>query len=163
MFYSMVPILALVIMFITNFDILFNKRYFATNTKALKSYRYFLAATFIFYIFDILWGYLDPLDNKMPAIVDTHLYFIAMALLLFAWTNFVINFVNGLHNFKIILRVIGIVFALFGLSLAIANIFTPVLFSYDTAAYIPKYWRYMFLGLQISTFAIIILVLFVII
>ena len=48
---------------IINFDILFNKRYFATNTKALKSYRYFLAATFIFYIFDILWGYLDPLDK----------------------------------------------------------------------------------------------------
>lgn len=161
MFYSMVPILALVIMFITNFDILFDKRYFARNAKALKSYRIFLAATFIFYIFDILWGYLDPLENKIPAIVDTHLYFIAMALLLFAWTNFVINFVNGLNKFKIVLRIIGIIFALFGVSLVIANIFTPVLFSYDTQAYIPKYWRFMFLGLQISTFAIVMVFTFV--
>lgn len=157
----MVPILALVIMFITNFDILFNKRYFASNSKALKSYRYFLLATFLFYVFDLLWGYLDPLDNKIPVIIVTHLYFIAMATLLIAWSNFVVNFVNGLNKFKIVLHVLGIVFALFGISLVVANIFTPVLFSYETNAYVPNFWRFMFLGLQICTFAIMMVFAFV--
>lgn len=41
MFYSMVPILALVVLLITNFEILFNRRYPAINTKALVAYRFF--------------------------------------------------------------------------------------------------------------------------
>ena len=161
MFYSMVPILALVIMFITNFDILFNRRYMATNVKALKAYRYFLAATFVFYVIDLLWGYLDPLPNKIGATIDTNLYFLAMAGLLFGWSNFVVNFVHGLDKFKIVIRVGGVLFALFGAALVIANLFTPVLFSYDAAVYTPKAWRFMFLGLQITSFVIIAIFAFV--
>ena len=157
----MVPILALVIMFITNFDILFNKRYLASNAKALRAYRFFLAATFAFFVVDLLWGYLDPLPDKTAVTVDTNLYFIAMAGLLFAWSNFVINFVNGFDRFKIVIRVAGILFALFGAALVIANLFTPVLFSYDTAVYTPNTWRYMYLGLQITSFTIIAIFTFI--
>ena len=41
-----------------------------------------------------------------------------------------------------------------GVVLVITNIFTPVLFSYDTTVYVPKFWRFMFLGLQITVFAL---------
>ena len=78
----MVPILALVIMFITNFDILFNKRYLASNAKALRAYRFFLAATFGFYVVDLLWGILDSLPDKTSATIDTNLYFFMFVTLL---------------------------------------------------------------------------------
>ena len=108
MFYSMVPILALVILFITNFDILFNKKYPANNPKALRAYRFFLAATFAFYIIDTGWGFSDGLEDKTLVTVVTNLYFVAIAILLFFWSMFVARFVDGFKRFKIVIRIAGV-------------------------------------------------------
>ena len=158
MFYSLVPIIALVILLITNFDVAFNKRYIPVNKIALRMYRFFVISLGCFYITDILWGYLDPLSNKVFVTIDTSVYFIAMAITLFAWTLFVIAFINPGKAMRVFLNILGFSYVLLGVTLVIINFFTPIMFTYYNTAsqeYNPDYARYIFLGLQFSSFIIV--------
>lgn len=152
MLYSLVAIVALVVIVFLNYEPLFNKNYPATNKRALGSYRLLLIVSCFFLITDILWGILDPLENKLPVTIDTNVFFIAMTATVFAWTRFVYKYLEDRSIFNRLLIVFGIVFSLFGLNLVMANFFTPVIFSYEPNAYTPIVYRYVYFSVQIVIF-----------
>ena len=152
MYYSLPSIIALIVLSVINFDLLFNKEYRARNSKALNAYRFFLLFTLIYCITDILWGALDPLPNKLFVTIDTALYFIAMALLIWAWTNFITKFIADLKISKIIIRIAGFVFLISGIAVVIINFFTPILFTYQENVYAPRIARYIYLGSQVTAY-----------
>ena len=154
MFYLFVPLIGITILLIINFDVLFNRHYVAYNKKALGSYRLFLITIGIYYLSDILWGILDPLPDKIYAFIDTSVYFVSMALLLWAWTHFIVNFISGLKISKYFLRILGFSYLVVGVVLVITNFFHPVLFSYDSSVYVPATGRYIYLGTQTTVFLI---------
>ena len=154
-YYPLVSIIALFILLTTNFDIVFNKRYQPTNPNALRAYRIFIVSLIAFYVTDILWGYLDSLPNKTPVVIDTSFFYVNMAVVVFAWTNFVVNFIEGTKIFKYIFKGTGYLFALFGTVIVIVNFFIPILFSYDATSFIPSGARSAYLGSQAVMFAFV--------
>lgn len=57
MYYSLVGLLALLTLFITNYDVILIGKTCVSNTQ--KNYRLFLFTVIAFYITDILWGVLE--------------------------------------------------------------------------------------------------------
>ncbi len=160
-------VIALLMLIITNFDVLFNKNYVARNKKALIYYRVFIWALACFYISDILWGvlnyfyHLDTQKYSSAIYVDTGFFFLFMAALLLAWSNFVINYIQEKTLFKQVIRIAGYLFATMGVVFVIINFFYPVLFTYNSADYRPMLGRYIFLGSQFTIFSIISIYAFV--
>ena len=155
MFYSLAGLIAFAVTIIINSDVLFSRNYQAQNPRAVLAYRIFLVSLLFFYTTDILWGYLDALPNKTPVFIDTSFFFVGMSLVILSWTIFVTRFIPEDKAFNSVFRVFGYLFAIFGVSLVITNIFTPVLFSYDAKAYVPYQFRYLFLGLQLILFIVV--------
>lgn len=155
LYYSLVSVVALFVLLACNADIVFNKRYQPENPKTLRAYRLFILALAGYYISDLLWGYLEVLDNKIPVTIDTAFYFVFMSLVVCAWENFVTYFIEKQSKIsKIILRIIGLLLALYGISLVIANIFTSVLFSYETGVYTVNEAHLAYLASQIVLFVL---------
>ena len=152
MFYSLAGIVAFVVLFIINYDVLFSRNYQAQNPRAVKAYRVFLVTSLFFYTTDILWGYLNGLPNKTYVFIDTSFFFIGMSLVILTWTIFVTRFIPESKIFNLTLRIFGYLFAAFGAALVISNIFTPVLFRYSDQSYVPQTFRFVFLGLQLIGF-----------
>ena len=161
LFYSIPAIIALLMLLISNYDVLFSKKYVARNKKALIYYRMFLITLGGFYITDIIWGILDyfylinPSRFETAIYVDTTFFFLFMAALLLAWSNFVIRYIENKAIFRNVLRITGYIFAAMGVVFVIANIFTPILFQYSSTDYKPMLARYIFLGSQFTLFSII--------
>ena len=158
LFYSLPGIIALLMLVITNFDVLFYKNYKARNKKALIYYRIFLSTLAGFYVCDILWGIFDSawFDTKIYVSIDTSFFFLFMAALLLSWSNFVIRYIDDKTIFRQIVRITGYLFATMGVVLVIVNFFHPVLFTYQTGdAYTAKLGRYIFLGSQFALFSVI--------
>ncbi len=153
--YSLVSVLSLVILLVLNFDVLFNKDFRANNTRALKAYRFFLISLSLFYVCDLLWGYLDPLENKIYVTIDTAVFFILMSLTLFAFTNFVVKFVSGGKIFTNILFYFGLAFFVMGTIVVIVNFFHPILFTYESSTYAVNAGRYIFYGIQNIAFFLV--------
>ena len=118
-----------------NSDILFNKNYQPINRKALYAYRFLLISAGLYFLFDLLWGFLDPLESKIYVVIDTTLYFMSMGLFLFAWFTFISRYLNSNKIMKILLVVFSLIFFLGGFVLSIVNFFYPVLFSYSEETY----------------------------
>lgn len=150
--YSIVPTIALLVLAITNWPVFVKGKIRVTNLPALKAYRIFVLITAGFYVCDLLWGYLDPLPDKIHVFIDTSLYFVFMSLIIFGWTFFVTKFISHAKAFNILMRVFGLLFLLTGIILVIINIFDPILFTYDINEYAPKLGRLGFLLAQIAIF-----------
>ena len=150
--YSFVAIVALLILLVTNWEVFLDKNFQVNNKKAFRAYRFFILVTAAFYIVDILWGFLDLLPDKTAVTIDTAFYFGIMSFMLFAWTYFVMSFINQVKAFNILMRVIGILFLIGGITLVIINIFTPLLFTYEADKYAPAAGRLLFLLVQIIVF-----------
>ena len=78
MYYSAIGILAVLILFIVNNDILFGRRA-SFDKPAWKMYRKFLFVVLLYYITDILWGLFESRKLAAPLFADTTLYYIATA------------------------------------------------------------------------------------
>jgi hypothetical protein len=78
MYYSAIGLLAILILFIVNWDILRDSRIF--DKPAWNVYRRFLFAVLIYYIVDVLWGVMESLKLAGALFADTTIYFIAMAV-----------------------------------------------------------------------------------
>ena len=155
MYYSFIGILALIILLITNHDILFKKRS-NLHTPASKTYRNFLLSISLFLITDILWGVFDSLKLKMAMYIDTEFFFITMALsvlLLGQYTSVYLE-TKGIRK-KIILAA-GLAFFISVTILMIINIFTPIVFYIDDEyKYTTAISRYVILGAQIIMNALV--------
>ena len=93
MYYSSFGILALLILLITNHDILKKSNKNTLSSPAIL-YRQFLFSVMAYYITDILWGFLASFKIKTFAYIDTQIYFAVMVLSVFLWGRYVIAYLE---------------------------------------------------------------------
>ena len=98
MTYSIIGILAGIILVITNRDVLWLSGS-PESSQILRKYRSFLFAVLAYYITDALWGILDAHRLTTLQFLDTTLYFAAMAVLVLLWTRYVIAYLEGNTSF----------------------------------------------------------------
>ena len=154
MYYASFGLLAAVIHLIINGEILF--RNYGKDDFVWRRYRSFLGGVMIFYVADILWGFLFDLKNVPLLYTDTTVFFLAMGLSLFLWMRFIVSYVNRKSiTSKILVYSVWALFLMETVTLII-NLFRPIMFSFDeTGEYFPLSARYIFLGLQIILFLLI--------
>ena len=149
MYYSLVGLLALLTLFITNYDVILIGKTCVSDTQ--KNYRLFLFTVIAFYITDILWGVLEFLSWQTLLFADTEFYFLAMSLGIFAWTRYVTAYMNHPNKLSKVLLHSGSAFVVAMSAVALINLFYPVLFWFDSdGIYHPGIGRYLTLLMQIS-------------
>ena len=130
MTYSIIGILAGIILIITNRDVLrLTGR--PESVQILRKYRSFLFAVLAYYITDALWGILDAYRLTSLQFIDTTLYFAAMAMLVLLWTQYVIAYLGGNTSFDTMLWYGGWAFFGFELIVIVTNLFYPIMFWFD--------------------------------
>ena len=148
MYYSAIGLLAVLILFIVNWDILHDARIF--DKPAWNVYRRFLFAVLAYYVTDVLWGVLEEHKLSTALFADTTVYFVAMAAGISFWAEYTVAYLNVKSSFGRFLIITGRIIAGLVFVFAIVNIFTPVLFTVDKkSVYTALPVRYILLGLQI--------------
>lgn len=152
MTYSVIGILAAIILVITNRDVFLTpKTDAAANTKQI--YRWFLLAVLAYYVTDALWGIFDEYRMTEIQFADTTLYFAAMAAAVLLWTQYVIDYLERGNVFDKILRYTGWAFFGFEIIVITLNIFYPVMFWFDeNGTYHAESIRHVTLVIQILMF-----------
>ena len=147
--------LATVLHLIVNADIMFGSHIKSNNTIRGR-YRAFLYSILLYYMSDVLWGFLHELKIVPLVYSDTVLYFLAMGLTLYLWIRFIIGFINKNGILSKILHIIGLsLFALEAIALAV-NFFYPIFFYFeDSGEYVTRPARYTILIVQVVLFAVI--------
>ena len=130
MYYSVIGLLAVLVLIIVNQDILLNPKA-SYNKPAWKVYRRFLFAVLVYYVTDILWGIIDSKKLSTALFIDTTIYFIAMAVGIALWAEYTVAYLDEKNMFGRFLTHTGHIFAGAITCLAIINIFVPVLFVID--------------------------------
>ncbi len=130
MYYSAIGLLAILILFIVNWDILHNPGASYKKT-AWKLYRRFLLAVLVYYLSDVLWGVLESSRLSALLFADTTVYFMAMAAGVLFWAEFTVAYLGedqpGGRTLVLAGRTLAGGIAL----LSLVNIFVPVLFTVD--------------------------------
>lgn len=151
MSYSVIGILAIIIHLIVNQDIIW--KHDEDHVPALGAYRRFLLGILTYYATDVLWGYFDRRHFVAALNLDTMVYFVAMGLAVFLWTQYVITYLEESNRFGTLLAFTGKVFFVVQLLFVVVNCFYPMLFWFDTNAdYHAGPARYATLGTQIVMF-----------
>ena len=152
MTYSVIGILAAIILVITNRDVLLTAKTDGTaNTR--KMYRRFLLAVLCYYVTDALWGVFDEYRMTDILFVDTTLYFVAMAAAVLLWTQYVVDYLERGNIFDKMLRYTGWAFFGFEIIVITLNIFHPVMFWFDeNGVYHAESIRHVTLAIQILMF-----------
>ena len=130
MYYTLIGILALLILIITNHDVFFHWSQ-ADATPVQKTYRRFHFGIMAYYVTDMLWGILDYLKLRTPLYLDTELYFIAMALGILLWAQYVVAYLEENDKFSAFLHHAGIIFFTAEMVITFCNFFIPVMFWFD--------------------------------
>ena len=161
MAYSLIPIVAFLLAAIINWDVFLDKNYPVMDRRIFRAYKVLIICNCVFFIADSLWGVFNDLPNKIPSIIDTTIFFVAMSFGVTAWLRFASKY---LEEGKTITRaVVGIGYAFFlsGVVLVTINLFHPILFAYEEGVYVPKAGRYgyftaqMVMYLTTSVFALL--------
>ena len=149
MYYATVGLIALLVLVIENYDILFKKLKNIDKVKEWKSYKLFLIAVIVYYITDVLWGILESQKLFVALYIDTVLYFIAMGSGLLFWSRFTVKYLGENKRSKI-LNIFSYIFFAFVLVISIINLFTPILFSLTQECEYKALWgRFVILLAQI--------------
>ena len=152
MTYSIIGILAAIILLIINRDVLWGSDGKAL-TKIEKNYRCFLWGIMAYLITDMLWGILDAHHLITANFINTSIHFIAMAAAVMLWTRYVIAYLEKKNLFSSILYYSGSIFLILVILTVIVNIFRPVIFSFDeNGTYSAGIARYLILAVQIALF-----------
>ena len=154
MYYSLVSISALFITIVISFDAIFGHYYRPSQHKVSIAYRFLLVSAVMFFVFDLLWGLLDGLEDKTFAKIDTAFYFFSMSTFLFAWSYFVSTYLALRKWSRRLLISLGALLFTAGTTIVIINFFIPILFSYEQPVYNPGVARHSYLITQISMFGV---------
>lgn len=130
MYYSLIGILALFILVITNHDVLMGGAD-PSSRPVLKAYRRFLFGVIAYHVTDVLWGVLEAFSLTPLLFIDTEVYFVAMALGILLWTRYVIAYLDEENAFRTFLYHAGTVFFTVLTLSALVNLFYPLLFWFD--------------------------------
>ena len=152
MTYSIIGILAAVILLINNRDVLWNQEGKALS-QTQRNYRGFLMGVLCYYVTDALWGILEARGLTVLLYADTAIHFAAMAAAVMLWTKYVVSYLESENVFDRMLYQTGRVFFAFELVVVAVNFFYPVLFWFDdSGAYHAGAARYLTLAIQILMF-----------
>ena len=152
MTYSIIGILAAIILLIINRDVLWGSEG-ESLSKTERNYRCFLWGIMAYLITDMLWGILDSHHLTTANFINTSIHFIAMAAAVMLWTRYVISYLEKKNLFSSILYYSGSTFLGLVILAVIVNIFRPVIFSFDeNGAYSAGIARYIILSVQIVLF-----------
>ena len=149
MYYSAIGLLAVIVLLIVNQDILLNRAN-AFQTPAWRVYRRFLFAVLIYYVTDVLWGVLESRKLAVLLFADTTVYFAAMAAGVLLWAQYTIAYLEDETRLGRLL--VNAAHTIAGLitTVAVVNIFVPVLFTVDgDCVYRALPVRYVLLASQI--------------
>ena len=154
MYYSAIGFLAILILFIVNWDVLRSTRDY--DKPAWNVYKRFLFAVLSYYVTDVLWGLLEEQKLVTALFVDTTVYFITMAAGLSFWAEYTVAYLNEKSSFGRFLIYTGRIIAGLIIVITIINIFTPILFTVDKkCVYTALPGRYVLLTCQILFLIII--------
>ncbi|MBR4164540.1 MAG: response regulator, partial [Solobacterium sp.] len=152
MTYSIIGILAAIILLIINRDVLWPKDK-SGLTEIQRNYRTFLMGVMAYYITDMLWGILDSHHLTVLLYIDTAIHFISMAAAVMLWSRYVITYLGEKTNFGVFLSYAGRIFLFFVVLVVGINFFYPILFWLDeTGSYHAGTARYITLAIQILLF-----------
>ena len=130
MYYSSIGILAILILSITNFSILFRSPNQCLD-EAHRTYKNFLFSIALFYIVDIIWSPLYELNIRTINFLETGLYFVVMAISVMLWTKFVITYLNEKSLFGKLVLFFGYFFLIAQIIVLIINFFIPIVFWFE--------------------------------
>ena len=149
MYYSAIGLLAVLILLIENQDILYGGKG-VFGQPVWRMYRKFLFAVLAYCVVDALWGLFEGL--KLPGLLfaDTTVYFVAMAVGVLSWAEFMAAYLEEGNEFGRFLVFVGRTFAGIIAALTLLNIFAPVLFTVEAdCVYRALPLRYVILASQI--------------
>ncbi|MCR5355120.1 MAG: GGDEF domain-containing protein [Lachnospiraceae bacterium] len=149
MFYSGFAILALIMHIIINYDFVLRKE---TRSNGIQNRYYFryLNTLFVFYIADVMWGFLYELKSVVPVYIDTTMFFLFMALSVFEWTRFVIYYLDNDSFVQKVINIAGWLIIIYTVINLILNLFFPVVFRfYEDGTYEAQDGRFVILSAQI--------------
>ena len=152
MTYSIIGLIAIVVLFIINRDVLWKRNDFI-NAPTNIAYRHLLYGILAYYITDMLWGILEAQHLITLVYIDTVIHFIAMATAVMLWTRYVIVYLGNKKGFGRFLYHAGTLFLCFETIIVVINYFVPILFSFDSdGSYHAGIARYITLSIQIILF-----------
>ncbi len=130
MYYASIGLIALMIHIVINYNVLI-RPIRSVTLPAHRTYRNFLFSVMAYYITDVLWELLVALLLIKTAFIETTIYFAIMALSVFLWTKYVIDYINVKKKFLTVLKYAGWFFLLFQIIVLIANFFCRIAFWFD--------------------------------
>lgn len=152
MYYSVIGILALLILLITNHDVILS-RTTAESSRIQRIYRWFLFCVMAYYVTDILWGILDTLSLVSLLYVDTMAYYLSMASGILFWSQYVIVYLEEQNRFRSLLYYGGVLFFETMVFCTLINLAAPILFWFDEkGAYHAGFMRHTMLAIQVLMF-----------
>ena len=152
MYYSSIGVLALVIHVIINIEALKKPKH-TSSRLTRERYRMFLFGVMVFYVSDILWGYLYEKRIVILTYLDTVIFFTSMVLSVLFWTRFVVSYLNNNGRFSRILVLSGWIILVYEFIALTVNIFIPVVFGFSAnKEYQPGQARYITLFIQMVLF-----------
>lgn len=154
MSYSLVGIVAILILLITHFEVIL-KRGNIEKIPAFKQYRVFIIANALFYVNDILWGIFDYVNNDTASFIVTVGYFLFMSVAVFLWARYIIKYLETDSLNGKIATILAALVPLFCISILIANFFQPIFFEFVDGVYTPHAARYAFLTSLMSLYVIV--------
>ena len=152
MTYSIIGILATILLLIGNHDVL-RKQGDSGYSRTRQYYRRFLLGVLVYYITDMLWGILDEQRLTTLQYIDTTVYFVAMIATVILWARYVVSYLNRKNFFeRCLVRMGQAIFGVFLVSIVI-NFFYPVFFWFDEQGdYHTAFMRHAALVAQIAMF-----------
>lgn len=130
MYYCLIDFLALLILLITNHDVLFSQRE-VERESAQRNYRYFLYTVIFYYITDLLWAWLYDISALDWLYLDTEVYFIVMAAGVLFWLYYVVIYLGIKGRFRGFLTYTGLLLFILVLISTLLNRWWPVMFYWD--------------------------------
>ena len=149
LYYATIGSLAILILLIENYDLFLN-RSDVERFPVWSKYRRFLLAVLLYYVTDVLWGFIESRKLATMLFIDTSFYFVAMAGGILFWTQFAVSYLDEKNTYGKFLVYTGRIFFGVVVGLVFLNIYTPILFSVDeNCVYVANPFRYVLLVTQI--------------
>ena len=130
MLYSLMGIVSLLVTVILNLDLFLRPKNYSTF-PGLRSYRLFLIAICVYFLTDLLWGFLSDLGITFWISFDTSIYFVTMGASVFALTLFITRYLPENKTFGRSISILGAAVFIASVTLIIINLFQPIFFRFD--------------------------------
>lgn len=154
MYYSSIGMIALIVHFIVNIDLMKKVEKTSENTARLR-YRHFLFVLIVYYCSDIAWGTLYEQQWIAATYIDTLLVFSTMVLSVLLWTRSVVAFTNDHGKFGKLIVEGGWIIFMFEMVILILNFFKPIVYYFDeNNVYIPLPARHIALFMQMGLYLV---------